>query len=102
MDNSDFAKRKKWALYLAYLINWADRHSCDEHYGMTPTCFDEWVDDEYAEGILLPDGSHMCCHHDKPIFATWCEENCARYYSCDTIAQADDEAKVLEYLTDSQ
>ena len=34
----------------------------------------------------------ICCLHDTPRDFCWCEENCARYYSCDTVAWAADES----------
>ena len=45
-------------------------------------------------GYLLEDGnSFMCCSHETARTFQWCEENCGRYYHCDTIAWANDEAK---------
>ena len=38
-----------WQKYLQYLRGWADSHSESEFYGMTPACFDEWLDNEYHE-----------------------------------------------------
>ena len=41
-------------------------------------------------GTLL-EGEYMCCLHENPRTFDWCEENCARYYHCDTVAWALDE-----------
>jgi len=30
-------------------------------------------------------------HPDKILTSEWCEENCPRYYHCDTVAWATDE-----------
>ena len=38
----------------------------------------------------------MCCLHGTPREFDWCEDNCSRYYSCDTVALADDEFKDRE------
>ena len=35
--------------------------------------------------------SYPCSLHDTPRTFDWCEENCDRYYSCDTVACAGDE-----------
>jgi hypothetical protein len=56
---------------------------------MTPACFDEWLDCEYREDRA--NDSYMCCLHDTPRTSSWCEENCGRYYSCDTVVWAGDE-----------
>jgi hypothetical protein len=46
------------------------------------------------EGIVHEaDGTYDCCLHDTPRDLDWCEENCQRYYSCDTVAAALDEMK---------
>ena len=48
------------------------------------------------EGILLKDGnSYMCCLYDTPRDFIWCEENCERYYKCNTVAWAGDETKEI-------
>jgi len=48
-------------------------------------------------GILLDDGnSYMCCLHETPRIFDWCEDNCIRYYSCDTVAWAGDDLKAAE------
>ena len=48
-------------------------------------------------GILLEDGnSYMCGMHDTPRVFGWCEDNCSRYYQCDTVACAVDEAKLKD------
>lgn len=38
-----------WARYIAYLKDWADDHADPAYAGMTPACFDEWLENEYAE-----------------------------------------------------
>jgi len=194
MENNISLRSREWAAYLAYLREWSDGHSDDKSYGMTPACFDEWLDNEYARGampvdsygrtaeeflkeqfsdmycpecggdsihhtaillnddiwfarcnyppqesgawhqvvddfrlstipeedradylaisasvadvdgdadagnsesFLLPDGSHRCSLHETPIFSHWCEKNCPKYSSCDTIAWVNDEAREL-------
>jgi len=35
-------------------------------------------------------------HPGELLTAEWCEENCERYYHCDTVAQVDDEQKCLD------
>jgi hypothetical protein len=76
-----------WDRYLLYLRCWADSHGEAEFHGMTPACYDEWLGGEHQE----EDKGFMCCLHDTPRTFDWCEENCDRYYSCDTVAQAGDE-----------
>lgn len=40
----------KQEAYCQYLMDWAENH-CDIGFeGMTPACFDEWLDNEGAEG----------------------------------------------------
>ena len=34
-----------------------------------------------------------CCLHETPRDFDWCENNCGRYYHCDTVAWADDKLK---------
>jgi len=41
----------------------------------------------------LKDDEYMCCLHETPRTFEWCEENCERYYSCDTVAWANDKWK---------
>ena len=38
-------------------------------------------------------GEYNCCRHEDPVTLEWCESNCERYYSCDTVASAIDEDK---------
>ena len=35
-----------WKGYLDYLKEWADNHKQINNYGMSPACFDEWLDNE--------------------------------------------------------
>ena len=44
-----------------------------------------------ADGVTKTNDSYMCCLHETPRTFEWCEENCERYYSCDTVAWAGDE-----------
>lgn len=39
----------RWRRYLEYLKTWADDHADPAYAGMTPACFDEWLENEYAE-----------------------------------------------------
>jgi hypothetical protein len=38
-----------WDKYLQYLRDWATSHAGSGFYGMTPACFDEWLNCEYPE-----------------------------------------------------
>ena len=40
---------RQWASYCEYVSRWADDHASMESYGMSPACFDEWVDNEEKE-----------------------------------------------------
>lgn len=40
--------------------------------------------------------SYQCCLHDSPRTLDWCEDNCSKYYRCDTVAMANDELKEME------
>ena len=35
---------ERWARYINYLIEWALAHSSEEYDGMSPACYDEWLD----------------------------------------------------------
>lgn len=37
----------KWQRYIAYLHEWADSHADESFSGMSPVCYDEWLDNEY-------------------------------------------------------
>jgi len=53
----------------------------------------EGVDYKKDEG--LTDIEFPCSLHDTPRTLDWCEENCPRYYSCDTVAWAQDDLKKI-------
>lgn len=38
-----------WQRYTNYLIEWAISHKEEAFAGMTPACFDEWLENEYKE-----------------------------------------------------
>lgn len=38
-----------WEKYIRSLHDWADEHSSPEFYGMSPPCFDEFMDCDLAE-----------------------------------------------------
>lgn len=38
-----------WIGYLNYLANWTEEHKHINNYGMSPVCFDEWLDNEAEE-----------------------------------------------------
>lgn len=40
-----------------------------------------------------------CCIYETPRTFEWCEKNCARYYSCDTVAMYLDIEKEEDELT---
>ena len=35
-----------WQRYIAYLKEWAETHSDEAFAGMSPACYDEWLDNE--------------------------------------------------------
>lgn len=41
------SRQYEWQGYLDYLKEWSENHKKIEFYGMTPACFDEWLDNEY-------------------------------------------------------
>lgn len=41
--------RDTWSRYLDYLIKWSLGHSDSGFSGMSPACYDEWLDNEEAE-----------------------------------------------------
>lgn len=46
------------------------------------------LDNNYLEEA---NNNYMCCLHETPRTFNWCEENCERYYHCDTVVWANDE-----------
>ena len=40
--------------------------------------------------IKLKKDEYMCCLYETPRTFDWCERYCERYYSCDTVAWAND------------
>lgn len=42
------------------------------------------------------DGGYPCCLHDTERTLDWCESNCGKDYSCDTVAMAIDESKIRD------
>jgi hypothetical protein len=47
-----------------------------------------------SDGLIINDKDEfMCAGHDTPRNSEWCEENCPKYYHCDTIAWVGDELK---------
>jgi hypothetical protein len=58
------------------------------------TSINNWDFEEF-DILVNKEGEHMCCLHDHPLTGEWCDANCPKYSSCDTIAWADDEAKLL-------
>ena len=87
-SNADSADT--WGQYIQYLRDWADAHTEPGFLGTSPACYDEWHGNEYQELLRANDG-YNCCLHDTPRTFDWCEENCERYYRCDTVAWAMDE-----------
>ena len=43
------SKETIWEKYTLYLRDWSASHKGAEFYGMTPSGFNEWLDNEYAE-----------------------------------------------------
>ena len=61
--NAEVDRTVTWRKYLRYLRNWADTHSEPGFYGMTPACFEEWLDCEYREqtsDISEPEEAGVC------------------------------------------
>lgn len=50
----------------------------------------------FENTILASRDTLHCAAYDTPRSFDWCEENCPKYSSCDTIAWADDELKLLD------
>ena len=42
-------KKVLWNGYIKYLQEWAKESADSKFYGMSPACFDEWLDNEHAE-----------------------------------------------------
>lgn len=38
-----------WNKYIQYLKNWAEEHSDQVYDGSSPSCYDEWNDNENTE-----------------------------------------------------
>jgi len=64
----------------------------------TEKCTQAGCDAIEPQGALRFD-EYMCCLHETPRNFDWCEDNCERYYSCDTVAWADDALKEKEAET---
>jgi len=47
--------KSQWSNYLLYLKQWARDHYDSRFYGMTPACFDEWLDNEWCDNELYDD-----------------------------------------------
>lgn len=43
---ADDDETEKWQAYLNYLVEWAFNHQGEEFAGMTPACYDEFIDNE--------------------------------------------------------
>ena len=50
----------------------------------------------FENTILASRDTLHCAAYDEPRSFDWCEENCPKYSSCDTIAWANDEHKLLD------
>ena len=50
----------------------------------------------FENTILASSDTLQCTAYDEPRTFDWCEENCPKYSSCDTIAWAEDESKLLD------
>ena len=51
---------------------------------------------EFFENTILASADTLRCGaYDTPRTFEWCEKNCPKYYSCDTIAWANDESMLL-------
>jgi rubredoxin len=55
MKNSDKnSKAEMWAKYLRYLCEWGELHKGDLFYGMSPSCFEDWLCNERQEQGVCP------------------------------------------------
>ena len=50
----------------------------------------------FTNTILASKDTLWCTAYDEPRSFDWCEENCPKHSSCDTIAWANDELKLLD------
>ena len=46
---SRYSEKRKWDAYLEYLKDWADGHTEMECQGMSPVCYDEFIDNDYED-----------------------------------------------------
>lgn len=42
-------KENHWSEYIMYLLKWSSEHADKEFAGMSPACYDEWLDNERGE-----------------------------------------------------
>ena len=50
----------------------------------------------FTNTILASKDTLRCAAHDEPLTFDWCEANCPKYHTCDTIAWANDESMLLD------
>lgn len=50
-----------WNNYIEYLKDWANQHSDEMCEGMSPACYEEFLDNEYEEGNIT--GEELSEHH---------------------------------------
>ena len=60
-----------WKDYINYLHNWADEHSDEKFSGMSPVCYDEFLDNDSDNWICSE-----CGNSTEAIYtiAEWCEQ----------------------------
>ena len=56
-----------WEQYIRYLKEWANEHSDDCYEGMSPACYEEWLDNENEE---YEDDDEDA----EDVRCFWCEE----------------------------
>lgn len=93
-----------WQQYIAYLKDWAEDHSSELCKGMSPVCYDEWLDNEYTESGLNPSICPYCeSENTEQLDFDW-ESNSAKHIcrDCnqDYIAWYDDTTEQCDEITD--
>ena len=93
-----------WQQYIQYLKDWAEDHSSELCDGMSPVCYDEWLDNEYAESGLDASICPYCgSENTEQIDFDW--DNASAKHICrdcnqDYIAWYDDTTEECYEITD--
>ena len=71
------------------IYNW----TCEGCGASGRECYDLTFSEHVIDGKGTGAGdNYPCCLHDTLRTFDWCEQNCGRYYRCDTVAQAGDKS----------